>query len=98
MRQTKSYQSNQGVTDVGSADIRCHQMRPGSATATAAAGDTLGFVAMSQITHFGPVSFYMARVPEGANVNSWEATGNVWFKVASISALRPAAASPKKAN
>ena len=88
MRQTKSYQGNQGVTDVGSADIRCHQLRAGTATATAAAGDTLGFVAMTQITHFGPVSFYMARVPDGANVNTWEAAGNVWFKVASLSAVK----------
>lgn len=87
VRQTKNYQGNQGVTDVNSPDMRCFQNRPGTATATAAAGDRLGFVAMSAVTHFGPVSFYMARVPEGQNINTWEAAGNVWFKVGEISAV-----------
>ncbi|KAH6857107.1 glycoside hydrolase [Chaetomium sp. MPI-CAGE-AT-0009] len=90
VRQTKNYQGNFGVTDVNSQDIRCFQMKAGTATATVTAGDKLGFVAMSSITHFGPVSFYMARVPEGSNINTWEAAGNVWFKVAEISA-RPGA-------
>ncbi|KAF2726822.1 glycoside hydrolase family 61 protein-like protein [Polyplosphaeria fusca] len=88
VRQTKNYQSNGPVTDVGSADMRCYQMRGGSGTATIAAGETLGFVAVSQITHFGPLQFYMAKVPESANINSWEAAGNVWFKVAKIDAIQ----------
>lgn len=86
IRQTKNYQSNSGVTSVTSPDMRCFQNRPGSSTATVAVGDELGFVAVSAITHFGPVQFYMAMVPEGANVNTWDPAGNVWFKVASISA------------
>lgn len=52
-----------------------------------AAGDTLGFVAAASISHFGPVQFYMARVPDSADINTWEAAGNVWFKAASISAV-----------
>jgi hypothetical protein len=87
VRQTKNYQGNFGVTDVSSPDIRCFQMKPGTSTATVAAGDRLGFVAMSAVTHFGPVSFYMARVPEGQNINTWDGAGNVWFKVAEISAV-----------
>jgi hypothetical protein len=86
VRQTKNYQGNQGVTDISSADMRCYQMRPGTATANVTAGDELGFVAMSAVTHFGPVSFYMAKAPDSANLNTWEAAGNVWFKVGSISA------------
>jgi hypothetical protein len=39
-----------------------------------------------QVTHFGPVQFYMARAPAAADINTWEAAGNVWFKVGSISA------------
>jgi hypothetical protein len=92
VRQTKNYQGNQGVTDVNSADMRCYQMRPGTATATVAAGDKLGFVANAAVTHFGPVQFYMARVPDGSDINTYEATGNVWFKVASISAVQGAGA------
>jgi hypothetical protein len=87
IRQTKNYQTNSGVTSVTSPDMRCFQNRPGTGTATVAAGDTLGFVAESSITHFGPVQFYMAKVPDGANINTWEAAGNVWFKAASISAV-----------
>jgi hypothetical protein len=87
VRQTKNFQGNQGVTDVNSPDIRCFQNKPGTSTATVAAGDKLGFVAMSAVTHFGPVSFYMARVPEGRDINTWDGAGNVWFKLAEISAV-----------
>ncbi|KAK4227008.1 lytic polysaccharide monooxygenase [Podospora fimiseda] len=86
VRQTKNYQSNSGVTDVNSQDMRCFQMRSGTSTASVQAGTKLGFAAESSVTHFGPVSFYMAKVPEGANINTWEASGNVWFKVGEISA------------
>ncbi|KAF2743332.1 lytic polysaccharide monooxygenase [Sporormia fimetaria CBS 119925] len=91
IRQTKNYQSNSGVTDVNSPDMRCFQMRPGTGTATIAAGEKLGFVAESEITHFGPVQFYMARVPDGADINTWEPAGNVWAKVAKIDAVKGSA-------
>lgn len=87
IRQTKNYQTNSGVTSVTSPDMRCFQNRPGTGTATVAAGDTLGFVAAASISHFGPVQFYMAKVPDSADINTWEAAGNVWFKAASISAV-----------
>ncbi|KAK1835032.1 glycoside hydrolase [Podospora conica] len=90
VRQTKNYQGNHGVSDINSQDMRCFQMRSGTATATIEAGGTLGFIANAQITHFGPLSFYMARVPDSANINTWEAAGNVWFKVASIDGVRTA--------
>ncbi|KAI5860063.1 glycoside hydrolase family 61 protein [Durotheca rogersii] len=89
VRMTKNYQSNAGVTDVNSADMRCYQMRAGTHTATVAAGSVLGFVANAAVTHFGPVQFYMARAPDGADLNTWDPAGNVWFKVASISAVPP---------
>ncbi|KAI4631744.1 uncharacterized protein J4E87_002450 [Alternaria ethzedia] len=87
IRQTKNYQTNSGVTSITSPDMRCFQNRPGTGTAVVAAGDNLGFVAETSITHFGPVQFYMAKVPDSANVNTWEPAGNVWFKAASISAV-----------
>jgi len=88
---TKNYQDDHGVTDVNSADIRCFQMRAGTGTAAVAAGEELGFVPDQGVTHPGPVQFYMARVPEGKDINTWEASGNVWFKAASINGLNPAA-------
>jgi hypothetical protein len=86
VRQTKNYQGNQGVTSVSSPDMRCFQNKAGTQTATIEAGGKLGFIANEQVTHFGPVQFYMARAPDSANLNTWEAAGNVWFKVGSISA------------
>ncbi|KAK0648692.1 glycoside hydrolase family 61 protein-like protein [Cercophora newfieldiana] len=91
IRQTKNYQDDHGVTDVNSADIRCFQMKAGTGTATVTAGSDLGFVPDQGVTHPGPVQFYMARVPDGSNINTWEATGNVWFKVASINGVNPGA-------
>lgn len=61
-------------------------MKSGTGTASIATGGTLGFVADQGITHPGPVQFYMAKAPEGKDINTWEAAGNVWFKVASIDA------------
>jgi len=89
IRMTKNYQDDHGVTDVSSPDIRCFQMRVGSGTATVAAGGSLGFVADQGITHPGPVQFYMARVPEGKDINTWDATGNVWFKAGEINGVNP---------
>jgi len=86
VRQTKNYQTNSGVTSVTSPDMRCFQNRAGTSTATVAAGSELGFVAAASVSHFGPVQFYMAKVPEGADINTWEPSGNVWFKASSISA------------
>ncbi len=84
VRMTKNYQDDHGVTDVSSTDIRCFQMKAGTGTATVAAGGTIGFVADQGVTHPGPVQFYMAAVPEGKDINTYEAAGKVWFKVATI--------------
>ncbi|KAK4447176.1 putative glycoside hydrolase [Podospora aff. communis PSN243] len=90
VRKTKVTNSrdNGGVSDVNSADIRCFGGSPGKATVTVAAGDTLGFVASASVMHFGPCQFYMARVPDDKDINTWEATGNVWFKAGSLSAVQ----------
>lgn len=67
--------------------MHCFQNRAGIGTATVTASETLGFVAAASISHFGPVQFYIAEVPDAADINMWEAAGNVWFKAASISAV-----------
>lgn len=89
VRKTKNYQSNGGVTSVDSPDMRCYQASPGTGTATIAAGEVLGFAANAAVTHFGPVQFYMAKVPDSADINTWEPAGNVWFKIGSITAVPP---------
>ena len=75
-----------GVSNPSSADIRCFQRGKARTTATLAAGGTLGFVAMSAITHFGPVQMYMAKVPQGQDINNWDGSGQVWFKAGSLGA------------
>ncbi|CAK7212866.1 hypothetical protein SBRCBS47491_001609 [Sporothrix bragantina] len=97
IRTTKNYQDDHGVTDVSSTDIRCFQMKPGTGFATVAAGGNLGFIADQTVSHPGPVQFYMARVPDGHDLNTWEAAGNVWFKAASIGAEQPPAGATNRA-
>ncbi|CAN9316513.1 unnamed protein product [Alternaria alternata] len=57
--------------------MRCFQNRPGTGTATVAAGDTLGFVAAASISHFGPVQFYMAKVPDKKSQVEFQIPKNV---------------------
>jgi hypothetical protein len=90
VRKTKVTNSrdNGGISDVMSADMRCFGASAGKATVTVEAGDSLGFVASGGIMHFGPCLFYMARVPETADINTWDAAGKVWFKAGSIGAVQ----------
>lgn len=46
-----------------------------------AAGSTVGFTAQSSISHPGTLQFYMAKVPSGQTADSWDGSGNVWFKI-----------------
>ncbi|KAF4635774.1 hypothetical protein G7Y89_g2326 [Cudoniella acicularis] len=82
VRETKNYQDDHGVTDVSSVDLRCFQMKGSAGSATVAAGSSIGFVADQGVTHPGPVQFYMAKVPAGKDLATWDGAGNVWFKVA----------------
>jgi hypothetical protein len=71
--------------------MRCFQNRAGTGTATVAAGSELGFVAITQITHFGPVQFYMAKVPEGADINTWDVSSSGLLIVCAVTndAMQP---------
>jgi hypothetical protein len=71
------------VTDVTSSAIRCYELAPGtpSQTYTVNAGDSVGFTAVSSISHPGPLQFYMARVPSGKTAATFDGSGAVWFKV-----------------
>ena len=63
------------MADVTSIDIRCNQMGVKASTATVAAGSQLGFMTNQAIYHAGPVQFYMAKVPAGSTVDSWDGSG-----------------------
>jgi hypothetical protein len=83
VRKTTNYQSNGPVTDVTSNQIRCYELSPGTGakTYTVNAGDTVGFTAVSSVSHPGPLQFYMAKVPEGKTAATFDGSGDVWFKV-----------------
>jgi hypothetical protein len=83
VRKTTNYQSNGPVTDVTSSQIRCYELSPGTgaSTYTVNAGDTVGFTAVTSISHPGPLQFYMAKVPSGKTAATFDGSGAVWFKV-----------------
>ena len=54
--------------------------RPSADVLTIAAGSEIGFTSSNSMGHPGPMLYYMARVPDGEDVDSWSPSGNVWFK------------------
>jgi hypothetical protein len=87
VRKTSNYQSNGPVTDVSSSQIRCYELAPGTAaqTYTVNAGDSVGFTAVTGITHPGPMQVYMAKAPTTAA--AFDGSGAVWFKIFSEPAI-----------
>lgn len=86
VRRTANKYSHGPVTDVTSPQIRCYEDpgRPAADVKDVTAGSTVGFKLQAPIQHIGPVQFYMARVPDGQDVDSWEAGGNVFFKIKEV--------------
>ena len=84
VRRTANKWSREGLTNVNDALMSCYEEagRPAADVQTVTAGSSVGFASQAPITHIGPVLFYMARVPDGQDVDSWEPTGDVWFKIA----------------
>ncbi|KEZ41313.1 1-alkyl-2-acetylglycerophosphocholine esterase [Scedosporium apiospermum] len=84
VRITENHYSNAPVVDVTSPEIRCYQATDdGSSTeiANVTAGDTVGFTSSPAAYHPGPLSFYMAKAPDGVSAAEFNGTGNVWFKI-----------------
>jgi hypothetical protein len=80
-RQAKNWQNNGFVGDVTSSDIRCNQLSAGTTTATVAAGASVKVSVNPSAYHPGPFQSYLAKVPEGQDVNTWDPTGAVWFRI-----------------
>ncbi|KAF1958959.1 hypothetical protein CC80DRAFT_23719 [Byssothecium circinans] len=83
VRQTVNYQSNAGLSDVTSPQIRCYTSgnKGAATTQTVAAGSSVSFKANPNIFHQGPLQFYLAKVPSGQAAATWDGSGNVWFKI-----------------
>lgn len=83
VRRADNWQNNGFVGDVNSAQIRCFQSSPSAASASlnVTAGSTVTYSAAPNVYHPGPMAFYLARVPDGQSISSWNGDGAVWFKV-----------------
>ncbi|CAH0024713.1 unnamed protein product [Clonostachys rhizophaga] len=83
IRDTQNNPNAYPIEDVTSSLMGCFEKsgRAASAVQTVAAGSRIGFVSSNSMGHPGPLIFYMARVPDGQDVNSWAHSGNVWFKI-----------------
>ncbi|KAH7078377.1 glycosyl hydrolase family 61-domain-containing protein [Paraphoma chrysanthemicola] len=83
VRQTVNYQSNAGLSDVSSDQIRCYTTSGTKAPQiqSVAAGGSVTFTASPNIFHPGPLQFYLAKVPSGQTAATWDGSGNVWFKI-----------------
>jgi hypothetical protein len=83
VRETANNPVSGPVEDVTSPLMRCYEKsgRGAAAVQTVTAGSKFGFTSSASIGHPGPVFFYMARVPDGQDVNSWVPSSNVWFKI-----------------
>ncbi|KAH6661534.1 glycoside hydrolase [Plectosphaerella plurivora] len=84
VRQTTNFQSNGPITDVSSSQMSCYELNPGrgpTGVLSVGAGSTVTFSANPNIFHPGPAIAYLAKVPSGQSVSSWNPSGAVWFKV-----------------
>ena len=83
IRETANNPGSGPIEDVNSSLMGCYEKsgRPAAAVQTVAAGSRFGFTSSNSMGHPGPLIFYMARVPDGQNVNTWTPSGNVWFKI-----------------
>ncbi|KAF2444514.1 lytic polysaccharide monooxygenase [Karstenula rhodostoma CBS 690.94] len=80
-RRTKNADSKTGIENPTSPDIRCYQAATAASVATIPAGATLHYLSTQQVNHPGPTQYYLARVPVGGSVKTWDGSGAVWFKI-----------------
>jgi hypothetical protein len=79
-RQTKNANSKQGIENPTSGDIRCYSSSNAANVVTVPAGATIHYISTQQVNHPGPTQYYLAKVPSGADVKTWDGSGAVWFR------------------
>jgi hypothetical protein len=80
-RQTKNANSKQGIENPTATDIRCYSSSNAANVVTVPAGATIHYISIQQVNHPGPTQYYLAKVPAGADVKTWDGSGAVWFKI-----------------
>jgi hypothetical protein len=91
-RQTKNANTKQGIENPTSADI-CYSSAKTANIVTVPAGATIHYISTQQVNHPGPTQYYLAKVPAGADVKSWDGSGAVWFR---FSTTKPSVNSAKQ--
>ncbi|KAF2841970.1 lytic polysaccharide monooxygenase [Patellaria atrata CBS 101060] len=83
VRMTTNHWSSAPVENVSDPQIRCYEAatRDSAKVLTVAAGSKFGFKSNNSMGHPGPILFYMAKVPAGQDVTTWDGSGAVWFKI-----------------
>ena len=83
IRETANNPNAYPVEDISSGEMACFEKsgRPAAGVLPIAAGSEIGFTSSNSMGHPGPLIFYMARVPDGEDVDSWSPSGDVWFKI-----------------
>ena len=80
-RETKNANTKQGIENPTVADIRCYSSKNAANVVTVPAGANIHYISTQQVNHPGPTQYYLAKVPAGADVKSWDGAGAVWFKI-----------------
>ncbi|TLD34562.1 lytic polysaccharide monooxygenase [Venturia nashicola] len=83
VRMTENHYNSAPLEDPSLPAIRCFEdpSLPKTSVATMPAGSNIAFKASNTIGHPGPILFYMAKAPEDADISTWKADGEVWFKI-----------------
>ncbi|KAH3910591.1 hypothetical protein HBH56_143660 [Parastagonospora nodorum] len=79
-RQTKNANTKQGIENPTVADIRCYSSKNAANVMTVPAGANIHYISTQQVNHPGPTQYYLAKVPAGADVKTWDGSGAVWFR------------------
>ncbi|PNS18477.1 hypothetical protein CAC42_6294 [Sphaceloma murrayae] len=78
-------QSSGPVKDLQSNQMSCYQKTVTGApqVLTVPAGSKISVQSSADMGHIGPLMWFMARVPDGQDVKTWDPAGKqVWFKIA----------------
>ncbi|KAL1869094.1 hypothetical protein VTK73DRAFT_3372 [Phialemonium thermophilum] len=84
IRETENHYSHGPVQDVTSPSMTCYELNPGTGAPTIAAvkaGENFTFTVDPDISHPGPISFWLARAPSGQTAATFDGKGEVWFKI-----------------
>lgn len=82
VRKTTNYQSNGPVTDVTSSAMTCYQLAAGNEGATTVnvqAGSSVSYNIKASISHPGPFSAWLAKVPSGQTAATYDGSGANWY-------------------